>query len=80
MTHPIKKIREENNLIQIDLSVILNCTPGFIAQLEKGAKPPSGFFNKLCTQFNLDPEQLKKDIEEYRDGIKNRLTDRRKYW
>jgi len=73
MDHPIKQIRTKYNLTQIELGVILDVTPAFIAQIEQGAPMPPRLLNNLCSYLKIDPEKLKKEIKKHNTTVKEKL-------
>ena len=75
--HPIRKIREDYQLSQADLAVILDVPASFIGQIENGySNVPERAIRALCRHFKKDSETIRKDLEEYREQYKQRVLAR----
>jgi transcriptional regulator with XRE-family HTH domain len=75
----IKLFRKDNNLSQVELAKILECTQGFISSLEKRRRPiPDNIITKLISsnKYNIrylvcDPNETRKEEKaEANDEVK----------
>lgn len=72
----IKLFRKDNNLSQVELAKILECTQGFISSLEKKRRPvPDNIITKLISFNKYNTRYLVCDPNETRKEEKTEAND-----
>jgi transcriptional regulator with XRE-family HTH domain len=67
----LKRLRKNKKLTQKDLAKIMGVTPITISMWETGrSRPTSKHFNRLCKVFEVRPETIFRDRDQYRIYLK----------
>lgn len=67
----LKRLRKNKNLTQKDLAKIMGVTPITISMWETGrTRPTSKHFNELCKVFDVKPETIFRNRDQYREYLK----------
>lgn len=77
MKNPITRYREEKKLTQIQLSLLLNMSvPSVVLWEGGGVRPSEETIKRLVAIFHIQPEILQRELSEFYEKTKKKLTEK----
>ena len=77
INNPIKKRREEKELTQVDLALLVGVSQMYISHFETGGLVPSKRHIKKITEIlGISPETLNKELRQFYEARKKELKKR----
>jgi len=77
MMNPITRYRKEKGLTQVQLSILLNMSvPSVVFWEGGGVRPGEEATKQLATLFQVQPDALRKELEEFYDARRQEIREK----
>lgn len=78
MIHPLRELRQEKELSQADLALLLEVDTVVISQIEGGHRAITNFIPDLEKYLGIDAEDFRRRLDQYKAARKEEIIHRLK--